>query len=274
MPDLELDGSHLFYETRGSGAPLLLLNGIGLDLRGWGPFADALARERRLVLLDARGAGRSGPPPAACTTAGMAAEARALLEHLALGPVDVLGLSLGGLVAQELALLAPRAVRGLVLAATALRLPGRTRRVLDAWRRLLHAGADPDAVRREQVAWVLGDAILEDDTATEGLLAAMAAAPAPSPQGFSAQADAGLGHDARARAARLAAPALVLAGRDDALLPLAAAEALARALPRARLEVHAGGHAFLLESAGPAAASVLAFLRGLDEAGDREPGAR
>jgi 3-oxoadipate enol-lactonase len=267
MPNLTLDGTRLHFETRGSGSPLLLLNGIGLDLSAWGPIAETLARERRLVLLDARGAGRSGPPPEPCTTALLAVDALALLEHLALGPVDVLGLSLGGLVAQELALLAPGGVRSLVLAATAARLPGRTRRALDAWRRLLLAAADSDAFRREQLAWVLGSATLEDDAMTDGILAALAGSPAPSPRGFAAQAEACLAHDTRGRAPGIGCPALVLAGGEDALVPASATEGLAELLPRSRLEVHPGGHAFLLESARQAAASVLRFLRSSEEAG-------
>ncbi len=264
MPDLTLDGTNLHYETRGSGSPILLLNGIGLDLSAWGPIADALARERRLVLVDARGSGRSGRAPEPCTTARLAADALALLEHLALGPVDVLGLSLGGLVAQELALAAPRAVRSLVLAATAARLPGRSRRALDAWRRLVLTAADPDAFRREQLAWVLGAATLESDTAVDGIAKALAGAPPPSPQGFSAQANACIAHDARDRAGHIRAPALVLAGGDDALVPPSATEALAKLLPRARFEAHPGGHAFLLESAEAVGAAVLAFLRSME----------
>ena len=277
MPNLNLDGTHLYYETLGSGAPLLLLNGIGLELHAWGlapdgvpfpgSFADALARERRVVLVDACGAGRSGPVHLPCTTSKMAADALTLINHLALGPVDVLGLSMGGLVAQELSLLAPRAVRGLVLAATAARLPGRSRRVVDTWRRFLLTGANADALGREQVSWVFGPQTLDNDALTEGILAAMAAGPAIQPEGFSAHADACLGHDSRTQAARITAPALVLCGRDDILIPHAASEELAKALPRARTTMLAGGHAFLMESPEAAAAAVLAFLQELDANG-------
>ena len=99
----------------------------------------------------------------------------------------------------------------------------------------------------------------------EGILAALALAPAPSPRGFSAQTDACLGHDTPERAPGIRAPALVLAGRDDALVPPSVTEALARLLPGARFEVHPGSHGFLLESAGPVAASVLRFLRSIEE---------
>lgn len=258
--DFTLDGAPLHYEIVGSGPPLLLLNGIGLDLSAWGPLVQALCGERKLVLLDSRGSGLSGPPPEPCTTARLAADALALLDHLSLDSVDVLGFSLGGLVAQELAILAPDRIRSLVLAATAARLPGRTRRALDAWRRLLLAGVEADTFRREQFAWVFGPATLENDKLIEWTLATLADAPVPSARGFAAQTDACLAHDTRERATRICAPALVLAGEDDVLLPAAVAETLAKLLPRRRFERHPGGHAFLMESTHLVASSVLRFL--------------
>jgi 3-oxoadipate enol-lactonase len=261
----KLDGTPLHFEIEGHGPPLLLLNGIGLDLSAWGALVQELSEERQLVLLETRGSGLSGPPPEPCSTARLAADALALLDHLSFGSVDVLGFSLGGLVAQELAIIAPERIRSLVLAATAARLPGRTRRVLDAWRRLLLAGVEADAFRREQFAWVYGPATLENDALIDGALATLAGAPAPSALGFAAQADACLAHDTRERASRIGAPALVLAGEDDVLLPAAAAETLAGLLPRGRFERHPGGHAFLSESTRVVAASVLRFLGSVSE---------
>lgn len=264
--DFGLDGAPLHYEIVGSGPPLLLLNGIGLDLSAWGPLVQELRGECRLVLLETRGSGLSGAPPEPCSTDRLAADALALLDHLSLGSVDVLGYSLGGLVAQELELLAPDRIRSLVLAATAARLPGRTRRVLDTWRRLLLAGVDADIFRREQFAWVFGPETLENDALIEGALSTLTGAPAPSARGFAAQAHACLTHDTRDRASRISAPALVLAGEDDVLLPGAATETLARLLPRSRFERHPGGHAFLSESTRVVAASVLGFLGQVREA--------
>ncbi len=269
MPEITVGGTALHYEILGSGPPLLLLNGIGLDGSAWGPFSAALSREFRVLVLDARGAGRSGSPPPPYTTAVLADDAAALLEHLAIGPAHVLGLSLGGLVAQELALRAPRHVRSLVLAATAARLPGRPRRALDGWRRLLQGGADAEAFRREQLAWVLGSSSLEEDTVVEGWAGALAAAALPAPQGFAGQAAACIAHDARERLAGVRAPALVLAGEDDALVPPAASRALASLLPGARFESYPGGHAFLLESGERVIPSVMEFLRRVEKDGDR-----
>jgi pimeloyl-ACP methyl ester carboxylesterase/acyl carrier protein len=258
--DFTLDGAPLHYEIVGSGPPLLLLNGIGLDLSAWGPLVKKLCGSRQLVLLETRGSGLSGPPPEPCTTARLAADALSLLNHLSISSVDVLGFSLGGLVAQELAILAPERVCSLVLAATAARLPIRTRRVLDAWRRLLLAGVEADTFRREQFAWVFGPATLKNDALFEGALTALTDAPAPSARSFAAQVDACLAHDTRERVSLIEVPALVLAGEDDVLLPPAETETLAGLLPQGQFERHPGGHAFLTESTHGVAESMLRFL--------------
>jgi pimeloyl-ACP methyl ester carboxylesterase len=264
MPTFHRSGASLYYETRGTGSPLLLLNGLGLDLSAWGLLADALSGRHRVVLVDARGAGRSDSPAPPYSTLQLAEDALSLLDELALGAVHVIGLSLGGLVAQELALLAPDRVRSLVLAATAARLPGRSRRLIDAWSRLVLTGADREAFCREQLAWVLGDQALDEDAAVEGWAGALLGAPAPSPQGFAGQAAACIGHDTRERAARIRAPALVLAGGDDALMPPSASEALAGLVPSARYASLPGGHAFAIESAAAFHAAVLQFLASVE----------
>ena len=264
MPTFHSSGASLHYETRGTGSPLLLLNGLGLDLSSWGPHADALARHHRVVLLDARGAGGSESPEPPYSTARLAEDALSLLEDLALGPVHVVGLSLGGLVAQELALLAPDRVKSLVLAASAARLGARSRRLIDAWRRLVLAGVDREAFCREQLAWVLGDDALDQDATVEGWTRALLSGPAPSPRGFAGQAAACVAHDTRERAARIRAPALALAGRDDAVVPVSASEALARLVPGARFAVLSGGHAFAIESAAGFGEAVEQFLASVD----------
>ncbi|MEZ4485122.1 MAG: alpha/beta hydrolase [Syntrophotaleaceae bacterium] len=217
-----------------------MLNGIGLDLSAWAPVVQALGDERRLVLLDTRGSGRSAPAPQPCTTARLAADALALLDHLSLDSVEVLGFSLGGLRAQELALLAPQRIRALVLAATAARLPGRTRRVLDARGSSFWPGQMPTPSAASSSARIFGPATLDNDALIEKALAALADTPAPQRPAFRAQVDACSGPRRPDRVSRIAAPALVLAGADDILLPFsrdrdprrAAASRALRAPPR------------------------------------------
>ena len=112
-------GSELHYERRGNGAPLLLIQGMGANSTHWGePFLRELERDFELLLYDYRGVGRSGPLEGPLTVAGLAADALALLDALEVADAHVLGISMGGMVAQELALAAPERVRALMLGCT------------------------------------------------------------------------------------------------------------------------------------------------------------
>src|ERR687895_216601 len=120
MPIAELDGLSLYFEERGSGdPPLLLIGGIPAIADDWEPLAQRLAAGgRRVIAYDNRGSGRSTVTPGPYTTARLAADAVALLDHLGIERADVFGMSLGGMIAQELALGWPERVDRLVLGCT------------------------------------------------------------------------------------------------------------------------------------------------------------
>jgi 3-oxoadipate enol-lactonase len=119
VPTLTLDGTDLYFERRGTGEPLLLIQGLGGNSLHWGEgFLGALEEDFELILYDHRGAGRSGALTGACTIARLADDALALLDALGLAAAHVVGISMGGMVAQELALRAPERVRTLTLGCT------------------------------------------------------------------------------------------------------------------------------------------------------------
>jgi 3-oxoadipate enol-lactonase len=118
VPPAALDGLELHYEERGSGRPLLLIAGIPAIASDWAPFADSLATSRRVIAYDNRGSGASTVTPGPYTTAQLAGDAVALLDHLGVERADVLGVSLGGMIAQELVLGRPERVDHLVLGCT------------------------------------------------------------------------------------------------------------------------------------------------------------
>src|SRR5215207_8100629 len=109
------------YDVRGRGRPLVLVQGVGIGRWGWEPVADRLARRFQVITIDNRGVGASDSPPGPFTTAAMAGDVLAVLDHAGIQRASVLGTSLGGMIAQELALAHPERVDRLVLVAT---LPG------------------------------------------------------------------------------------------------------------------------------------------------------
>lgn len=217
------DGGRVAYETRGKqlDPAIVLLRPLGGAMTSWSIFADALAARLRVVAFDLRGVGRSSPAPWRTTTRSMADDAREVLDALEISRAHVYGISLGGMVAQWLAIDSPARVGALVLAST---LPkGTMLRPLGAPQALgLLVGARPSA------------------RSLPVLLAAAAR------------------HAATAELARIEADTLVLAGERDRMIPRAARERMLERIPRSRLEIVPGaGHDVSAETPEHVARLVL-----------------
>jgi pimeloyl-ACP methyl ester carboxylesterase len=225
------------WERRGSGPPLLLIHGLGYARWGWEPVVGPLARSFDVLLFDNRGIGESDEPPGPYTAAEMASDAVQVLDEAGIGRAHVLGTSLGGMVAQELALAHSTRVDKLVLACTttggaqAHPMPEQTVRLMAngaTLRDFVENALEPDP-RTELVERILAHRV----------------ATAQSPEAWLAQAAAGAAFDAYERAGSIAAPALVLHGDGDVVVDPRNAELLAGLLPHASLELFPGtGHLF------------------------------
>ena len=260
MPLAQLNGIDRFYRETGSGDPLLLINGIGGTCLGWEPLLPALAARFRVVASDNRGVGRSAAPPGPYTTRQLADDAAALLAHLGVARAHVVGSSMGGMIAQELALAYPALVDRLVLYGTFAR-PRRA--IMDPWLTFVAQMAerlDPAAVALGWLPWPYPPAFLADPERVEAALAWQDPYPAPA-HGIAAQTEAVRRHDALDRLPRIAAPTLVLVGAEDVVTPVYYARELAEGIPGARLQVlERGGHEALWEYPDAGAAALLAFL--------------
>jgi 3-oxoadipate enol-lactonase len=232
------------YDVRGHGPPLVLLQGLGVGRWGWEPVADRLARRFRVITVDNRGIGASDAPPGPYATGAMAADVLAVLDHAGVGSASVVGTSLGGMVAQELALAQPDRVERLVLVATipggrlTAPMPLKTAYLL-AWAPLV-----PSQLRlRGFVRYALGPKTLRRrPKVAERLLAHKQAHPQSEPA-WRAQAAAGVLFDPGGRQRRLTQPTLILQGTADQVVNPANAELLAELMPDARLRYFDGaGH--------------------------------
>jgi 3-oxoadipate enol-lactonase len=246
MPLVELLGATLHYESRGDGPPVLLICGIPAIVSDWEPVAAGLAGAGyRVIAYDNRGGGGSSVPPGPYTTAQLADDADALLLQLEIDRAHVFGMSLGGMIAQELAINHPDRVDRLILGCThagvahAAPMPPETGRAFalqtDDW--------------GERMAALAPKAFAPD--AEPDLVAGFIAKKskdAQDPVGYDAQVQAALTHDAADRLHEIAAPTLVMTGDHDQVIPGESSDLLAERIPDARLEViHGTGHLFFIE---------------------------
>jgi pimeloyl-ACP methyl ester carboxylesterase len=248
---LPVAGTELYYERRGAGEPLLLIQGLGANGLHWGePLLSDLERDFELVIFDNRGAGRSAPLAGAdLTTASLAADGLALLDGLELERAHVLGISMGGMIAQELALAQPERVRSLTLGCTSC--GGTQSRPTDqaVIRELTAAVLARDFDRLLRTAFEL---VVSREFASEPAhYAEFVAAARHSPADLAllvAQQAAVVGHDSYARLRGLTVPTLVIHGTADRLLAAINGDLVASLIPGARLELLEGvGHLFFWE---------------------------
>jgi poly(3-hydroxyalkanoate) depolymerase len=258
---VDVDGVRLRTSVRGSGRPLLLITGLGASLDLAWPFERELAaRGVQAVGFDAPGVGQSTAYRRPRRVPGVARTVERMLDALGYDQVDVLGVSLGGAVAQQLAHQAPRRVRRLVLAATAPGLGGvpgspSVLLALATPRRYYQ----PDYYRRVAGRIYGGQARRDPDALLHGSLARFIER--PSVWGYLGQLYAISGWTSLPWLRKLRQPTLVLAGDDDPIVPLVNGRILALCIPGARLRVvRGGGHLFLLERPAVIAAVVARFL--------------
>lgn len=238
MATLERDGAKLWWDERGSGAPVLLIQGLGYPSDMFHRLLPGLARRFRVLLLDNRGVGRTGVPAGPYTVEAMAADAAAVVEAAGDSSAHVVGVSMGGLIAQELALTRPELVRSLLLGCTH---PGGTDSVFtDEVRAFLGGRSEmtPDQAAEASVPFVYAaetprERIDED-------LAIRRAVPT-RPEGYLAQLTGAMAYrGSLPRLPQLELPVLIVHGTADRLVPVDNAHLLAAAVPAARLELLPG----------------------------------
>jgi 3-oxoadipate enol-lactonase len=259
---LAADGTRLHYEVFGrrGGEPVLLVQGLGADSRGWIRQRRALAARYRCIAFDNRGVGRSEAPPGPYDLEVMAADATAVLDAAGQPDAHVVGVSMGGVLAQILGVRHPERVRSLVLACTGCRQLAWRRELLEEWAEIAeHRGMRVLVDRAAR--WLVGPRSrvrFRPIVTTLGPLAFNVA-----PAAFVAQVEAILDLDDQVRfeLAAVEVPTLVLVGSQDILTPVGDSEEIASLVPGAELVVVRGGaHGFMLEQAGAFNRVVVDFL--------------
>jgi len=262
MPYTDAPGFRMYYEEHGSGFPLLLINGLGSDHLEWPHQLPAFEARFRVLVFDNRGTGSTDVPPGPYTTAQMADDAAALLGALGIPRAHVLGVSLGGMIAQEVALRHPDRVDGLVLGCTG---PGGVLSIRPSPEAMaafaLAKGEDPEAELRRMLPFLYTDAcIRERPVEIEGFVRRRLDHPTP-PEGYLAQLSAAVTHDASSRLGKIRSRTLVITGDADRLVNWENSLRLAGRIPGAVLVVLPGApHRLFAETAEAFNREVLRFL--------------
>lgn len=219
MPMVQVNGLAMYYELAGAGEPVVLIGGLSSDVSLTAGLAAPLSATYRVLRFDNRGAGRSGKPDVPYTIPMMANDTAALMTAVGIPRAHVLGISMGGRIALELALSHPERVGKLILVSTSA--AGRGRVTMSLPMRLLGLAKKVRLIRPRH----------------------------PQPAfAFERQRQASASYDATARLPGVQAPTLILHGRRDRSMPLALAERMHAGIPGARMETFRGGHMFFLLS--------------------------
>lgn len=259
MPTVRAGDADIAYEVQGDGDPLLLVMGFAMGQHMWIGQLPAFTPHYKVITFDNRGIGMSSAPPGPYSMEQMAADALAVLDAAGAERAHVVGVSMGGAIAQHLALKAPERVRSLTLAAT---WPGRNawhERLFPLLRRIgleldtpafiattLHLLFSPRfVITQPELLAMIDDLISSLPMPIEPLVA----------QGEACQA-----HDVRDRLGQVRAPTLVVGGKRDVFIPPELSQEIASLVPGSELHLLETGHAFIFEEADQFNRLVLEFL--------------
>lgn len=254
------------------GAPaVVLIHGLGGDAGFWAAELPLLAARYRVLAVDLRGSGRTPGGPAPFTIEDLALDVLAILDQAGIDTAHVVGFSLGGTVAQALAVAAPRRVRGLVLAATFACTGTQARLFLQAVGSVYAGGATPEQVYGLVLPWLFSHGFLSRPAAAPYLAYPEDAGDEQSCDDWLRLLQAMLAFDGRGALSRIHAPTLVLSGDEDRLAPLDGAHTLVAGLPQATLAVVPGGHLINVESPHRFVDALSTFFATADAALDLRP---
>lgn len=250
MPSIDAGGTELHYLRSGEGEPLLLIQGMSATHLTWGrPFLAELEPSFECIVFDNRGMGLSGRAELPFTIADMAADTAALLDALELETAHVVGISMGGMIAQELALAHPERIRTLTIGASYCGGPSGSLMAPEDLQMLgaAYASGEPEQVFRAMWEINLSPGFREDGSRFAAFVEMGSQLPAPQPVVLQQMRACGA-HDAHGRLGQIDLPTMVVHGDVDRLLGYDNGREIAAAIPGSRLETLEGvGHMFWWE---------------------------
>jgi len=261
MPKIYVNGIDLFYDVQGTGEALILIAGFDCDSEYWSAVMPALVNKYQVIRFDNRGAGQTSAPDSPYSIKQMADDTAALLNYLGITTVHVAGHSMGGQIAQELALSHRDKVKSLILLSSWAKGNAKFNSLIEMFGDL-PKNLDEKVYQKLLLPWMYTDKIYSTTGAIEKIINYIENYPhLPTPQALYHQSRAIIHHHTSDRIAQIFCPTLVVVAKEDIVTPVIFSEQLADGLPNSELVVfERGGHGFLVEFPDDVVKVMLNFL--------------
>ena len=260
---MKKDGISLYYETQGKGYPLLLISGLNADNASWSGVCGKLAKHFRVIAFDNRGSGRSGAADKICSIRQMADDTIGLLDRLHIKKCHVIGHSMGGYVAQKMAICYPERIEKLILEATAPVSSDRNNMLFNDFLKRFEKDHDNEALMRSWTYWSFSPKTFENKNYIKAFVKNASAYPyLQSAEGFRGQIDAIASFNACAEIKYIKAKTFVIMGSDDILIYPEESRKLVKAIKGSVFEkIKDTGHCLHVENPDVFTAKVIKFLK-------------
>jgi pimeloyl-ACP methyl ester carboxylesterase len=263
MSYLSVNDINLYYEEHGSGSPLILIAGLASDSQSWLPVVESLSRQYRVIIFDNRGSGRTIPQDAKTSIQMMADDCIALVRHLKLPHVHLLGHSMGGFVALDCAIRYPHSISKLILVGTSAFDSDRNNALFSDWASCLETEMDTKLWFRNIFYWIFSRRFFEDAKSVETAVGLAAKNPYPqSKTAFRNQVEAIKTFNCLKELSNIRSETLMIFGKEDLLFPPKKNSKILRTIPMTEtaLIAHAA-HSVQIERPKAFVDHVQAFLR-------------
>lgn len=267
MPITKANGIDLYYEVHGEGEPLLLIMGLSLTSKSWFRTIPALSEQYKVIVFDNRGVGLSGKPNSSYSIELMAEDARAVLDSAGVESAHIYGISMGGMIAQRLALKYPERIKSLILGCTTSGGEKHVQPSADVSMLMLSRASS--TATPEQIAWatapiLYSQSFIENHRDQVGEDIQKRIEIPVLPYAYMLQLQACLAHDTYDEIDEIKVPVLVIHGDADKLVPYDNGVTLAEKIPNAEfLTINGAGHIYVTEANDIVNNRVLEFLNNL-----------
>jgi 3-oxoadipate enol-lactonase len=265
MPLVKVRDINIYYDVNGQGKPLVLIMGYQFGSAALGPVIPGLAAKYQVITFDNRGAGRSDKPDMSYTTEMMADDLAGLLDVIGINTAHIFGISMGGMIAQQFALLYPKRVTSLILGSTycggahALKWDATVNAVLFDFERAKKIS--PQDRFKELISVFLSPEFIKNNPNAIQALAKQMIENPTNPLGVARQAEAIMKHDTFEQLPRIEVPTLIIHGDVDRAIPVENAQIMASRLPNAEMIILKGkGHGLNIEGITELNKAILNFL--------------